>query len=148
MEMVLKDSSSQVRESVSVDSLATGTVLRETTTHPPSNQQMNGACSPPETCLYFFLSLNLCIFRPNRSTVNVDAAFCYRWNSEICLSVGLSLTNVSRAKTAEPIEVPFVLWTRVGPRSHVLDGDPDSPMQWGNLRGKGWPIVKYGDLLP
>jgi len=25
------------------------------------------------------------------------------------------------AKTAEPIEVPFGLWSRVGPRKHVLD---------------------------
>jgi len=27
-----------------------------------------------------------------------------------------------RPKTAEPIEMPFGLWTRVGPRKHVLDG--------------------------
>jgi len=26
----------------------------------------------------------------------------------------------SRAKTAEPIEMPFGLWTRVPPRKHVL----------------------------
>jgi len=31
---------------------------------------------------------------------------------------------VSHAKPAEPIEMPFGLWTRVGPRNHVglLDG--------------------------
>jgi len=29
---------------------------------------------------------------------------------------------VSAAKTAEPIEMPFVMWTPVGPRNHVLDG--------------------------
>jgi len=33
--------------------------------------------------------------------------------------------DVSPAKMAEPIEMPFGLWTRVGPRNHVLDGDPD-----------------------
>jgi len=29
---------------------------------------------------------------------------------------------VSCAKTAEPIEIPFGLWTRMGPRNHLLDG--------------------------
>jgi len=29
---------------------------------------------------------------------------------------------VNCAKTAEPIKMPFGLWTRVGPRKHVLDG--------------------------
>jgi len=31
-----------------------------------------------------------------------------------CLSVGLSVTLVSPAQTAGPIEMPFELWTRVG----------------------------------
>jgi len=31
-------------------------------------------------------------------------------------------TAVSCAKMAEPIEMPFGLWTRVGMRMHVLDG--------------------------
>jgi len=32
-------------------------------------------------------------------------------------------TTVHRAvKTAEPIEMPFGIWTRVGPRKHVLGG--------------------------
>ena len=31
---------------------------------------------------------------------------------------------MSPAKTAEPIEMPFGLWARIGPRNHVLDGDP------------------------
>jgi len=29
---------------------------------------------------------------------------------------------MSRAKTAEPIEMPFAIRTRVGPRRHVLGG--------------------------
>jgi len=32
------------------------------------------------------------------------------------LSVYLSVTVMSPAKTAEPIEMPFGLWTRVGPK--------------------------------
>ena len=34
---------------------------------------------------------------------------------------------VSCAKTAEPIEMPCRLRTRVGPRNHVLAGDMESP---------------------
>jgi len=33
----------------------------------------------------------------------------------VAWSVGLSVTLVSPAKTAEPIEMPFGLWTRVDP---------------------------------
>jgi len=40
----------------------------------------------------------------------------------VCLSVCLSVTIVSPAKTAEPIEMPFGMWTKMGPRKHVLDG--------------------------
>jgi len=36
------------------------------------------------------------------------------------LSVNLSDTVVSPAKTAAPIEMPFGLRTRVGPRNHVF----------------------------
>jgi len=54
---------------------------------------------------------------------------------------------VSPAKTAAPIEMPFGLRTRVGPRNHVLDTGPD-PHGKGKFRGgKGRPIVKYRDTL-
>jgi len=44
------------------------------------------------------------------------------------LSIGLSACHDREpCKTAEPLEMPFGLWTRVGPRNHVLDGDPDTP---------------------
>jgi len=57
------------------------------------------------------------------------------------LSVGLSVTLVSPAKTAAPIEMPFGLGTRVGPRNHVLDGGPDFPMGRGNFEGeRGAPL--------
>ena len=36
----------------------------------------------------------------------------------VCLSVGRSVTIVSPAKTAETIEIKFLLWSRVGPRKH------------------------------
>jgi len=72
----------------------------------------------------------------------VDAAYRVVW------SVGLSVTLVSSAKTATPIEMPFGLRTRVGRRNHALNGGPDSPMGMGNFEGeKGRPIVKYRDTL-
>jgi len=54
----------------------------------------------------------------------------------VCLSVCLSVTLVSPAKTAEPIEMPFGLWPRVGPRKHVLYGD-QIPRAKGQLLGVG-----------
>ena len=41
----------------------------------------------------------------------------------VAWSVGLSVTLVSpRKKTAEPIDMPFAAWARVGPKKHVLGG--------------------------
>jgi len=64
----------------------------------------------------------------------------------VAWSVGLSVTVVSPAKTSEPIELPFGLKTRVGPRNHVLDG-VQVPHGRGNFDGKGRPIVKYRETL-
>jgi len=85
------------------------------------------ALYPCTTYLHNFFS----IFRPHRSTVNVDAAYCYRPSSLVCQSV----TLVIHVKTAEPIEMPFGLRTWVGPRNHVLD-EIQIPRQKGAiLRG-------------
>jgi len=62
------------------------------------------------------------------------------------LSVARSVTVVSPAKTAEPIE-PFGLWTRIGPRNRVLDG-VQMPIRRGHFEGKGAAIVKFWDSLP
>jgi len=44
----------------------------------------------------------------------------------VALSVGLSVTLVSPAKTAEPMEIPFALWAaRMGRRNNVLDRGPE-----------------------
>jgi len=45
----------------------------------------------------------------------------YRRSSVVCRSVCLSRWWTLQ-KTAEPIEMPFGIWTRVGPRRHVLEG--------------------------
>jgi len=50
----------------------------------------------------------------------VDTAYSY--SLSVCMLV---CHDLEPAKTAEPIQMPFGLWTRVGPGNHVLDGDPD-----------------------
>jgi len=66
----------------------------------------------------------------------------------IAWSVGLSVTLVSPAKMAAPIDMLFGLRTQVGPRNCVLDAGPDPPWERANLRGrKGRPIVKHRDTL-
>jgi len=52
----------------------------------------------------------------------------------ICLSVMTVSAAMSTAKTAELIEMPFLIWTWVDPRNHVLDRGPD-PLTWrGNFK--------------
>jgi len=68
------------------------------------------------------------IIRPHRSTKYVDATYCYKRSSVV------SVTIMRTAKTAEPIEMPFGVWTRVGSGNRVLDGDPDLSGD-GNFEG-------------
>ena len=45
------------------------------------------------------------------------------WDTvQVAWSVCRSVTVVSPAKAAEPIEMPFGLWARMGRMNHVLDG--------------------------
>ena len=46
-----------------------------------------------------------------------------------------SLTLVSPAETAEPIEMAFGLRTEVVPGNHVLDGGPNPPWEGAILKG-------------
>jgi len=46
-------------------------------------------------------------------------------NEPVAWSVGLSVTPVSLAKTAEAIKMSFGLRTRVDPGNHVLEAGPD-----------------------
>jgi len=51
----------------------------------------------------------------------VDAAYCCRRGSVVCLSV----TIMSPAKATEPISMTFGMSTGVGPWNHVLHGGRD-----------------------
>jgi len=57
------------------------------------------------------------------------------------LSVGLSVTIVSPAKTAKSIEMPFGLWSRVGSWNHA-DGDPDPQVKGTEGNGSAHCKVK------
>ena len=76
------------------------------------------------------------VVRPHRNAY-VDAAYCYRQSSLVCRSVMV----VSPAKTAEPIEVPSGLWTRVGKRKHMWIGSA----QWRHLANTTEPSTCGGD---
>jgi len=78
-------------------------------------------------------TFDIIIIMLHHHTAHVDAAYCYRL---VAWSVGLSLTVVSCAKTAEPTEMPFGLWAWMGPQNHILDGGSDSPWEEAMLRGK------------
>jgi len=66
----------------------------------------------------------------------------------VCRSVCLSVTFVRRAKTAEPIEMPFALWTLVGPRNHILDGGPYPLSEGAILKGeRGGPLCTDQDAI-
>jgi len=87
------------------------------------------------------------IIRPHRSTTYVDAAYCYRLSSVVFRLVCQSVTLVSPAKMAEPIEMPFGLRTQVDPGNHVFDGSPNPPMGSRNFEGeRGVPLYSIGTL--
>jgi len=48
--------------------------------------------------------------------------------SIVCVFVCLLVTTLSCAKAAEPIDMPFGVWTRVGPRNHA-SGEAEIPKE-------------------
>jgi len=51
---------------------------------------------------------------------------------------------VSCAKTAEPIDMPFWMKTRVSPGNHLLDEGAYPPMGRDNFRGLSGPFKSIG----
>ena len=49
---------------------------------------------------------------------------------------------MSPATTDEPIEMLFVLWTRVNPRNHAFGEGPNPPRLSGNFEGHVPPHSK------
>jgi len=89
------------------------------------------------------ITLTTVIIRPHRSTTYVDTAYSYRSSSVVCRSV----TLVSPAKTAAPIELPFGLRTWVDPGT-MCYMEVQIPTGMGKFLGENWrPIVMYRDTL-
>ena len=61
--------------------------------------------------LYFVVNWSVSIW--HCSTTYVDAAYCYRRSMQY---------DREPCKTAEPIEMPFGMWTPAGLKKYVLDG--------------------------
>ena len=59
------------------------------------------------------------------------------------LCVCLLDITMSCAKTSEPIEMPFGVWTRVGPRNHVQAGDARESA----TLGRPYAMRPFGHLL-
>ena len=83
------------------------------------------------------------IIRPHRSTMYVDAAYCYRPSSVVGRSVCRSVTVVSPATTDELIKMPFRMISRIDPVNHVLDGVQMLLWEW-TLRGVYGPLQSIG----
>ena len=72
----------------------------------------------------------------------IDAAYC---SSVVCMSVCLSVGHMSTvrfAKTAEPIDMWFWMWTSVDPRNNVLGGGGSGKGQFGGGE-HSQPILRY-----
>ena len=60
-----------------------------------------------------------------------DVVYYHRC-SVVCVCMSLSVgNNHELCQTAELIEMPLGMWTRVAPRNHVLAGGPDIPREGG-----------------
>ena len=87
-------------------------------------------------CLLVSLSLVVCFILLGRIAAlrTQTRPIVTQWS--VGLPAGLSVTLVSPAKTAAPIEMLFGLRTWVGPRKHCITWGLDPPWEWGILRGK------------
>ena len=75
------------------------------------------------------------------------AAYCYRLSSVVCRSVYLYAGR--SGKTAEPIEMPFGLMTRVhGLKEQRIGWGPEPPTHGKDqFSREGRPVVKHRDIL-
>jgi len=85
------------------------------------------------TCHYKIAQL---IITPYLTAMQMRLFYCYRCSSVVCLSVGRSVILLIRAKMAEPIEMPFGVWTWMCQRNHALVGVSRSPKQMSNFEGR------------
>jgi len=69
---------------------------------------------------------------------NLQCGLLLRMFRGLCVSVCVSIGyNHELYKTAQPIEMPFGVWTRVGPQNHVLWGQVP---QWEGTIFATWNV--------
>jgi len=99
----------------------------------------------PETWEILHRSTAIRFIRPHRY-----ADYCYRCNAA-CLRACLLMTTVSCAKTDEPIEMPFGMWTEESMCSKLRRGEWEgaSPREKAFLGGHTWacPDLPVIDIL-
>ena len=74
--------------------------------------------------------------RPHHSTAYIDAAYCYRLSSVICLSVYHSSEPCRNDWMDQDVICVEDSGGPIGRRNHVLDGGPDPPCKGVIIRGK------------
>ena len=62
---------------------------------------------------------------PGKRAVRCVCVWCSEGDAEELFDSVFAGIECRHKKMAEPIQLPFRVWTRVGPRSHVLGGGPD-----------------------
>jgi len=70
--------------------------------------------------------------------------------TDVAWSAGLSVTILGPAKTAEPIEIPFGLWTLEsgGPKEPRIRWGTDPPYEGTILKGEGvGPLLITGNTV-
>jgi len=60
--------------------------------------------------------------------------------------VCLSATTVSPTKKAEPIDMPFGMWTRVGPMNHLVGGSLDPSRECSIFSGGGAHVAAHCEV--
>jgi len=81
-----------------------------------------------------------------RPIVTFLVTFCL-----VCLCVDhrvcLLVKTVNPAKTDEPIEIPFWMWTGISPRNYILYEDPDRHTSMGNFKDFWLTEIHWDCLL-
>ena len=105
-------------------------------------------------------TLSTCLrFGQLQSNFRQEVSTCVKWGTRSlkgkeqlwrenvaahCKVMGHS--TLSYGKTAEPLDMPFWVKTRVGPRNHVLNGGGDPPTGRGNFWGLSGPFKSISNL--
>jgi len=107
---------------------------------------LNGLLKPVFWCHVLFTVQYLYGFRPHYMHF-IRCGLLLQSTDRVAWFVCLLVTFLSRAKTAEPIEMPFWGLTLVGPVNHILNGGQDRTSQLAARRGDKWAVQPFIKIL-